>query len=368
MYISKIKVYNFRNLTDQSVSLRDGPVYITGLNGNGKTNLVEALYLLSGSRSFRTSSQSELIRWGQKEGSVFGTVVRKEGTDEVGVSFVPGQRSAFKNGNKLASVGELVGCCGVVAFSPSDLSLVKGSPAGRRKFLDRHMVDLSPSFLNTLVAYQRALASKSALLKNSSVDPQQLRPWNELLTEYGGKIVDNRVKFLNLLLDRAACFLKEFAEGDGTLNLELESELVSRAGGVSNEQILSQFERVAPREIALRSTLFGAHRDDFSITIGKGVDARAFASQGQTRSIVLALTLGVIELLEDKLGESPIVVLDDVDSELDAPRAKRLFSALGRKNRQIFITGTGQPPAELVGGSHQDVQLIKIHNGTVLDS
>ncbi len=369
MFVSKLKVYNFRNLADQSITLRNGPVYITGLNGNGKTNLVEAIYLLSGSRSFRTNSLNELVRWGSKEASVFATVVRKEGTEEIGISITPGARTAFRNGNPLGSVSELVGSCGVVAFSPSDLSLVKGSPAGRRKFLDRHMVDLQPTFLATLMAYQRALSSKSALLKSPQVEASQLEPWNELLTEYGGKIVDNRVKFLQSLQEASSGFHAEFAQSDGKLTLSLESELISPNGEVSPDHIYQELKRVAQREIALRSPVFGPHRDDVAITLGEdGVDSRAFASQGQTRSIVLALTLGVIELLEQRLGEPPIVVLDDVDSELDQGRSTRLFSALVRKERQLIITGTALPPQALVQGVHQEVQLVRLDKGTALYS
>jgi DNA replication and repair protein RecF len=373
LYVSQLKVYNFRNLADQTVELQNGPVYITGLNGNGKTNLVEALYVLSGSRSFRTSSQSELLKWGKRESSVFGTIARKDGTDEIGIAFTPGQRTAFKNGNQLSSVSDLVGLCGVVAFSPSDLSLVKGAPAGRRRFLDRHMVDLQPSFLGTLVAYQRAVASKAALLKNSNVDLSQVEAWNEILTEHGGKIVENRLNFVKSLEDKARVFQSEFAQTDGELRLTLESDFVSKTGDVSREAIAQGLHKIAEREIAMRSTLFGPHRDDVSICLGNagredGVDARAFASQGQTRSIVLALTLGVIELMEDKLGEAPIVVLDDVDSELDAPRAKRLFAALGRRERQLIITGTALPPPELEQGVHAAVQLVRISEGLVLSN
>lgn len=368
MYVSKLTVYNFRNLLSQTVQLRNGPVYVSGLNGNGKTNLVEALYLLSGSRSFRTNSNAELIAWGAREASIFGTIERRTGSEELGIAFTPGQRTAFKNGDQQSSVTELVGCCSVVAFSPSDLSLVKGSPAVRRRFLDRHMVDLHPSFLHTLMAYQRALASKSALLKNPSVDIQQLRPWNELLADYGASIVENRANFLKSLSEKARSFLNEFATEDGQLSLTLESECMSDAGQVDRAAIVSALERVAPREIAQRTTVFGAHRDDMTITIRDGINARSFASQGQTRSIVLALILGVIELLEEKLGESPIVVLDDVDSELDAPRAKKLFSALGKRERQLIITGTATPPQELIHGVHQQVQVVEIREGKILDS
>lgn len=338
-------------------------MYITGLNGNGKTNLVEAIYLLSGSRSFRTNTNSELLTWGAREASVFGTVTHKTGTDELGISFSPGQRTAYKNGNQLSSITELLGVCSVVAFSPSDLFLVKGSPSGRRKFLDRHMVDLQPSFLNTLMAYQKALASKSALLKESHVGLNELRPWNELLTEYGGKVVDNRIKFLKSLGEKAVKFHREFAQTDGELSLTLESDCLTPDGSLSIERIQSEFERVASREIATRTTVFGPHRDDVAITLG-GIDCRAFASQGQTRSVVLSLKLGVIELLEERLGESPIIVLDDVDSELDSGRSSRLFSALVKQERQVIITGTTTPPKELAESS--DLQLVKIDGGLAL--
>lgn len=366
MYLSKLKVYNFRNLIDQTLELSNGPVYITGQNGNGKTNLVEALYLLSGSRSFRTNSQSELVQWGKREASVFGTLVTKSGESELGVAFTPGHRTAFKNGAALGSVAELVGACSVVAFSPADLSLVKGSPAGRRKFLDRHAVDLQPSYLSVLMGYQRALESKSALLKSPGVDIAQLDPWNKLLTDYGGKIVNNRRKLLSLLVESSGKFHQQFAQSDGELKISLESDFFNPEIESDQSAWLSrEFARVAPREIALRSCVFGPHRDDIAITLG-GVDSRAYASQGQTRSVVLALKLGVIELLEQRLGESPIVVLDDVDSELDASRSEQLFEALGKRACQLFITGTGTPPQEISRSGLVDVQRLEVRAGGVL--
>ena len=362
MYLSKLKVYNFRNLSDQTIELNNGPVYITGLNGNGKTNLVEALYLLSGSRSFRTNAQSELVKWGHKEASVFGTVQTRDSFIELGIALSPGQRRAFKNGSELQSVADLVGECSVVAFSPAELALVKGAPAGRRKFLDRHMVDLQPTFLSLLMGYQRALESKSALLKDPGIAPRQLEPWNRLLAESGGKIVDNRLNFIKLLGEKAGVFHSEFAQADGNLKLKLESELVSSDGDVNSSRIEQELNRISGREIALRSCLFGPHRDDLSISIG-GVDSRAYASQGQARSIVLALKLGVIELLEERLGESPIIILDDVDSELDQARRERLFKALAKEERQIFITGTGEPPEELANSGGTGAQRIEIRDG-----
>ncbi len=321
-------------------------MYINGLNGNGKTNLVEALYLLSGSRSFRTNSSQELLKWGEKECSVFGTIVSKDGPEELGLVFTPGERTAYAHGKPLDSVTELIGKLRVIAFSPADLSLVKGSPSGRRRFLDRHMVDLNPGFIKVLMAYQRALASKSAVLKQPGITYAHIEPWNEIIAQSCGNIVDNRLKFIESLNERAAVFHREYAPTDGELAISLESDFVEHGRALTVEDIQSRLENVAPKEMLMRTPSLGVQRDDLSISLG-GVDARAFASQGQTRSAVLSLKLGVIDLLEAATGESPVIILDDVDSELDKGRSERLFKALLNKPRQVIVTGTDAAPEYL---------------------
>ncbi len=361
MFVSRVKVYKFRNLADQQVDLSPGAVFITGLNGNGKTNLLEAIYLLTGSRSFRTNSSSELSRFGDKECSIFGTVSHKSGTEELGIIHTPGSREAQLNGNALPSITELLGRFRAVAFSPADLQLVKGAPAGRRKFLDRHMVDLNPSFLKTLMGYQRALASKSAVLKQQGTGYPQLSPWNDLLAEYGGKIVDNRRNFIESLNHKACVFHRLYAPMDGDLQLELESDLLQE-GTTPVDALRSELERVANRELALRSPLVGPHRDDLKISIG-GADCRAYASQGQTRSVVLSLKLGVIDLIEGITGEAPVVLLDDVDSELDAGRSERLFQTLLAQPRQLIVTGTAAPTGQL--STTAGLQILNVDKGVV---
>jgi DNA replication and repair protein RecF len=363
LYVSQVRVFNFRNLADQSVELSKGPIYITGLNGNGKTNLIEAIYLLSGSRSFRTNLSTELSRWGESACSVFGVVNNALGTEELGISLTTGGREAFLNGERVSSISELLGRLSIVSFSPADLMLVKGPPAGRRRFLDRHMVDLQPGYLNMLMAYQRALASKSSLLKQYYVDYQQLLPWNTLLAEYGGKIVDKRSKFIKQLGEKASLMHQSYAAVDGELSLALESDLLGPEGEVDSEYISAQFEKVASREIAQRSVLVGVQRDDIKMTLGAGVDARAFASQGQTRSVVLSLKQAVIELLEAEKGEAAVVLLDDVDSELDQGRSNRLFESLLVKPRQMVVTGTATPPKPLC--NHPELQVLRMTAGAV---
>lgn len=361
MFVSEIRTFKFRNLADQVVPLSPGVVFITGLNGNGKTNLIEALYLLSGSRSFRTNSYTELVARDELSGSVFGVVQYADGNEELGIALSPGSREAFVNRESVGSVSTLVGKLLVVAFSPADLALVKGSPAGRRKFLDRHMVDLQPAYLKLLVGYQRALMNKNAVLKEPYVTYKQLIPWNELLCDYGGKIVDNRRKFLKSLIDKSAPLHASYASSDGELQLELESDFL-RNDELSEGYIREQLEKASAREIAARSSLVGTQRDDVAITLA-GVDCRAYASQGQTRSVVLSLKCGVVELLEEVRGDSPVVLLDDVDSELDAERSDRLFSMLSTKARQLIVTGTGEPPRQLQGRA--DLSVLRVERGIV---
>ena len=209
------------------------------------------------------------------------------------------------------------------------------------------MVDLNPAFIKVLMGYQRALASKSAVLKQPGCTYAHLKPWNELLTQACGKIVDNRVKFLDSLSDKSHSFHTLYAPTDGELSLTLESDFFADGKVFSEEEILAKFENAAPREMSMRSATLGVQRDDVKITLG-GVDARAYASQGQTRSVVLSMKLGVIEMVESATGESPVVILDDVDSELDKARSERLFSALLSKPRQIIVTGTEAPSPQLI--------------------
>ena len=338
-----------------------GPVFITGDNGNGKTNLVEAIYLLSGSRSFRTNSAGEFSKWGTDTCSVFGTVTAQTGEFEMGLLFHPGRREGLLNGNPLPSFGDFLGKISVVAFSPNDLSLVKGSPQGRRKFLDRHMVDEQPGLLKVLLSYQRALANKSAVLKDHGVSFQKVAPWNSLLAEYGEIIANERGVFLRKLEDRAGKYHRSFAATDGDLTVSLESDFV-KGGPLAREEIEAHLEGLCAREMAQRMSVSGVHRDDVRISLG-GVDARSFASQGQTRSTVLSLKLGVIDLVEESLGEPPIVLLDDVDSELDAARGERLFGVLLEKERQLLVTGTGKPPYQL--GSQRGLQTLRVVQGSV---
>lgn len=339
MILERLKLYHFRNLADQSVEFSRGVNVIAGRNGQGKTNLIEAINVLAVTKSFRTSTTREVVGWGNNDASVFGAVRGAHGVSEIGVSFEGKTKSVYLNGEKARSLGEYLGRLIAVSFSPSDLSLVKGAPAGRRRFLDKHLVDLSPALLAHLSAYQRALEHKNNILREGAT-PRALEPWNGVLAQEAAPILAARRQFVAELSSIASETMRRFAPEQEVLTLQLETNV---EGGESEQlaarAIEQQLNAAALREIAQRTAVVGPHRDDMAIALS-GQDARAYASQGQTRSIVLALTLGVLSLIESRKGESPLVLLDDVNSELDQQRAERFFELVIADGRQIFITGT----------------------------
>lgn len=345
MHIESLKLYNFRNLKDQTVHFNPGANFIVGRNGQGKTNLVEAINILSIGRSFRTTSLDELVRWKEKACSVFATVNTNLGRIDLGVSIEGESRKAFLDGEQVEFVGAFLGKLLCISFSPTDIALVKGSPSERRKFVDKHMVDLDPLLMPALVEYHKALRNKNALLKRGVSEARALDTWSELLAAAALKIHLGRVQFLQDLQERAARIYTQFCGDDGALTFNLKSSAFSSDTPVSIEGLLERYQQVREREILFRASVIGPHRDEVHIELD-GNPARAFASQGQSRSIVLSLKLGVLELLEERRNERPVILLDDVESELDAGRRRALVALIHERHCQTFITGTEAPRGE----------------------
>jgi DNA replication and repair protein RecF len=342
VYIEWLKLFHFRNLENSTRHFSPGLNIICGQNGQGKTNLIEAINLLCTGRSFRTQTVADLVRWGETGASAFALIKGALTDEELGVSIEQGTRSAFVNGNKVRSLTEFVGRLLCVTFSPIDLAIVKGSPQVRRKFLDRHIVDFEPALMGAILDYHRALKSKAALLKGGDADTSALEPWNQLMATAAASILRSRRALLRGLEEAANEYYRTLAHHDGQVSLKLESDIEGESP--SAEDIFTQLMDVQGRERRYKSPVRGPHRDDVLISLD-GHDARAFASQGQARSIVLALKLGVIALLESHRKEAPIVLLDDVDSELDQSRCDALFELIYHTKRQVFVTGTDRDRA-----------------------
>lgn len=283
-------------------------------------------------------SNEDLYTRGKKDLSVFAEVKSSGGDFTAGVALEKNKRKLYLNSEPLNSAGEYLGRILTVSFSPTDVALVKGSPKLRRALVDRHIVDLTPTKYQNFLNYQRALKAKNALLKSGAATAELLRPWNKILAEETCAIQRERLQFLSALMPHLAEVHSFYAESDLPLVLSLSSHYKTKS--LSLNDVVSELESIAEREIARRTTLIGPHRDDVKITFRDGLDARDYASQGQSRSIALSIKLAVARLIEAGRGDPPILLLDDLDSEIDRSRRARLSELLVGRRNQVFITGT----------------------------
>ncbi len=359
MQLDSIKLYNYRNLQiEGELEFSPGVNFFIGKNGQGKTNLLEAIYFLGSGRSFRSSKISELISWQRSEASVFGKVRRKTEDLDLGISISVGKRTAYCNSEQISSFSKYLGKLLTICFAPSDLELVQGAPAERRRFIDKHLSELSASYFDNLLAYQRALKSKNAILRAGHADRAQIFTWNEILCEPALKLIELRTGFLSLIKEQAQQLHQSFALVDGALEIDYLPSVEHQDIDLFRELLNSQFER----ERLQRKSALGPHLDDFKIQLA-GQKARSFASQGQTRSLVLSLKLAALKVVENESGESPIVLLDDVESELDQERRQRLIAYLLGSGYQVFITGTDHPESQF--REIESTRIIKIAEGKI---
>lgn len=344
MILKSLKVYQVRNLKNQSVDFSDGANFFIGPNGAGKTSLVEAVSLLGVGRSFRTSSISDITAWNTSELSVFGTLYNEVTDHENSLGLVVDnkKRKGYVDDQEVSSITDFIGRLKTVSFSPTDIAIVKGGPAERRKFIDKHIVEMNPNSLRTYLEYTKALNSKNSILRSARASAEQLSAWNRLLARSASEIWKFRKEFLKALEDRASKLLTCFTPIQSNLAVSLQPGIdaeVSDAEWNSEEKILEELGKVSTKEIYRKTSLIGPHRDEIVLELDSQ-SARKFASQGQSRSIVLALKLGVMELLREKFGENPIVLLDDVDAELDEGRRKNFYKLVIEHGAQLLITGT----------------------------
>lgn len=335
MLIQSLKLFNFRNVTNCELTFHPRLNFFVGLNGQGKTNLVEAITFLSITKSFRGSKSADLIKWGESEAGLICAVEESLGQSKLRVEISKKGRKLFINENP-TSTTEFVGRLVCISFSPNDIDIIKGGPSERRRFLDKHTVDVFPGTLQYILKYNAALERKNAILKQADVTYDLVDPWNQVLAEAGWHIYEARKKVISLFSPLFKEVHGAFAAVDGAA----ECEYKSRLQRIQNAQeyylgLKDHFQQ----EIHGKQSSFGPHKDDLLILIG-GVESRAFASQGQSKSLALSLRLAAIRLFEEERKETPVVVLDDVDSELDTQRLARLYEFIFDSPRQVFVTTT----------------------------
>ncbi len=360
MYIKQLHIERFRNLVGTGLQFSPGINLIVGQNGQGKTNLLEAAVFLGSTKSFRTSRSGEAIAWGYDACSISGEVNDRAGLFTLGLVISPKGKQGFVHDKRVESPQDYLGRLLTITFCPQDTELVRGGPAGRRALLDRHLVDQNPSLMVSLVNYARALRAKMSLIKRGETNYRVIEPWNQVLAREMFPIFKARELFTKELAPKAASLYERFTSSPGEV---FSSEYRSTVQSYSSEgEVLEALARDFPREVSTGVLRLGIHRDDLIFTLS-GRGGREFSSQGQARSIVLAVKLAILELVEAHRGESPVVLLDDVDAELDTYRSDHFFKLMIEQGRQVIVTSTDAYHGVLK--TESSVQVCEVRGGII---
>lgn len=380
MHLKHIELSSFRNFTHEVIPFTKRVSLIVGRNGQGKTSILEAIYLLSHTKSFRSAKQKEVISWSSEKSKiktqVNALVETDEGEKTISYEISDGRRKVFLNGNVVEKASHFYGQLPVLEFTPDELGLVKSAALTRRQFIDRVICLCDAHYVDHVVSYQRALKHRNAtlkILKDPAIKPAErgalLMPWNQALVKYGKEICEKRKSFLKNLTPSFEKYLSKIADTkeDSKIILRYESTYLSEDGEVLNEErLLTELINSTERDMIMRATLKGVHRDDLGIYFSSSAgekSCRTSASQGQARSIALALKLAAVDYVKERTKIAPIVLLDDVESELDANRTRALFRLINEFNTQVIITSTH--PSEEFLKTVSTYQHIEIESGKV---
>lgn len=334
MYIQRLDLQNFRNYARQSLCPDRGLTILTGANAQGKTNILEALHLCCLGRSHRTAHDKEMIRWGCERAKVAVAVKQQDGTHEIEVilSEEARKKKTVKiGGSQVSRIGELMGQMGGVFFVPEDLLIVKEGPVQRRQFLDRVLSQLRPSYFYALQRYARALKQRTGLLREIAKRGallSTLDSWDEQLAAAGAEVVKYRAGYVEKLHQAARTQHASIAGEAETLSLCYKTQLSDGKNAAERRaQFMALLQKTRENDLRRQMTSVGPHRDELEILLNDR-SARMYASQGQQRSIVLSMKLAELQVAGEVRGEMPILLLDDVMSELDPLRRQRLIQRI----------------------------------------
>ncbi|MCC6491240.1 MAG: DNA replication/repair protein RecF, partial [Candidatus Hydrogenedentes bacterium] len=343
MLLIELTCENFRGLSTMSVAPGPGVNLIRGDNAQGKTSILEALLYLATSKSHRTNLESELARRGESGFRIAALVRRQDRDVNVEAVWWQGSKRIRVNGVNQARVSEILGKIIVVFFSPEDVALVRGSAAQRRTFLDMELSQISPRYLHALQQYRQAVKQRNELLRQQQPDDALLDAWDAQLATHGATLMEERRQFVEQLAPGAAQAYEAIAEK--------EPMVLGYKPDVRMDASLSEI-LAASRKTDIRQgmTTRGPHRDDLSFDVDEKA-ARPFASQGQQKTAALALKLAELDLVRARTGEYPILMLDDVFSELDAGRSRRLLTAIPPEAQCLMTTTDLTAREDLFGAS-----------------
>ena len=339
MYIEKIELKNYRNYEKLSLNFNKNVNLILGENAQGKTNLLEAIYLSSMGRSFRTKKDSELIRFGCEYAQV-KIFAKKEFLDTSVDIFLGGKAKKVirKDSVNIKKISELMKNIVIVIFSPEDLKLVKDEPEKRRKFIDRELCQISPKYYDSLSRYKKTLAQVNAYLKEDRPDMSMLDLWYMQLAQYSADVMILRNKFLERMNTYSGLIHRSISGGRENLKIEYNSNITLEKN-VSDQRTrcYEEMKDACESDLKNRNLTKGPHKDDMTFNVND-INLKKFGSQGQQRTCALSLKLAELNLIKEEVGEDAVLLLDDVMSELDAGRQEYLIDTL--KENQLFITTT----------------------------
>ncbi len=373
MRATRLKLNYYRNYETLDLKPAPGLNVIVGENAQGKTNAVEALFFCAFGRSHRTPRDQELINRGMSGAYVGLEAQTRAGERRIEMKLRAGERKkVFLDRLETKRSGELMGVINVVMFSPEDLELIKGAPAERRRFLDMELSQIRPAYYYRLQQYNAALKQRNALLKGEPGKErpaavrelrEQLYVWDEQLAAAGADVMRMRMDFTRRLASIAEDLHYRISGGRERLKVSYEASVdASEYGGNIRGALEEVLYASAYEDIRRGYTTVGPHRDDLSVTFG-GESVRTYGSQGQQRTAALSLKLSELQLLKEEKGEAPILLLDDVLSELDDPRQRALVEAM--EGCQCFLTCTSLAGLERAGMKH--IHAYHCENGTLLE-
>lgn len=328
MYIKKLKVQNFRNYEEQEIEFNKNINVIYGDNAQGKTNILEAIFLTSFGKSFRTTKEKEIINKDKDFAKVYVEYEKEDRDGKIQITLAD-KKEIKINGVKIKKLSELLGTVNIVIFTPDDMDILKDGPQQRRRFLDMMIGQIRTNYVHNLNSYIKTLEQRNNYLKSRSINEAMLDIWDEKLAEYGEKIYQYRNEYIEKIKLKIKDIHKEITDEDISIVYKSDCE--------NKEKYLKKLKENRELDKLKGYTSKGTHKDDFKVLIN-GEDVRIYGSQGQNRTSILSLKLAELQVIHDEIREYPILLLDDFMSELDEKRIKKFLQNI--ENIQVIITCT----------------------------
>lgn len=353
MLITNLKLQNFRNYKELNLNFDKNINIIYGDNAQGKTNILEAIFLTSIGKSFRTNKDKELIKFGEQFSKIEVEFQKKDRDGSIKIE-ISDKKNIFVNGVKIKKLSELLGNMNIVIFTPDDINILKDGPAQRRRFLDIFISQLRPNYVYCLNMYLKALEQRNNYLKQIKFENKNeefLDIWDEKIADYAEKVYKYRYEFIEKIKNKIKSVHNTITENNEDINIEYISDFNSK------EEFIKKLKNNRKLDIIKGFSTKGLHRDDFNIYINNNL-VNVYGSQGQHRTAILSLKMSELKVIYDEIGENPILLLDDFMSELDEKRRSNFLNNI--KDTQVLITCTDKFVLE-----KNNFNLYNVNNGKI---